>query len=101
MQERQATGRTRTAIVHGPLQRYFVNMHALHNASLIRETLPRHLTKPMPYFGDRHAKHLEFAAKLQVSGPAKRAVTQAKAADTRARNKAAAQSAVAGPSTKV
>lgn len=77
-------------------------MHALHNASLIRETLPRNLTKPIPYFEDRRAKHLEFAARLQVSGPAKRAQTQAKAADTRARKKAATTagtSAAAGPST--
>lgn len=108
MQERQLTSRTQSVITHGPLRRFFLNMHALHNAALIRETLPRHLTKPIPYFEDRHAKHLEFAAQLQVSGPIKRAGAQAKAAETRARNKKADKgapqaaedrTALAGPST--
>lgn len=75
---------------------------------LFERRSPRHLTKPIPYFEDRHAKHLEFAAQLQVSGPIKRAGAQAKAAETRARNKKADKgapqaaedrTALAGPST--
>ncbi len=54
-------------------KRYIINLHAIHKASLIRETLPRHLTRPVPFFTDRVAKHLQCAAQLQVSGPAKRA----------------------------
>lgn len=61
-------------------------MHALHNAHLIRETLPRDLVKPTPYFEDRRAKHDEFAAELRVTGPARRAEALQKGKETRARN---------------
>jgi hypothetical protein len=63
-------------------------MHALHNADLLRETLPRTLTAPIPYFADRDTKHREFAALLRVSGPAKRAATAKKSKETREKNKA-------------
>ncbi|KAI0309904.1 hypothetical protein OF83DRAFT_1088741 [Amylostereum chailletii] len=66
---------------------YLVNMHALHNAALIQETLPRTLTAPLQYFHDREAKHAAFAAELRISGPAKRAATTAKAQATRAKNR--------------
>ncbi len=64
-------------------------MHALHNASLIRKTLPRHHYEPKPYLQDREAEHTRLAKVLQVNGPIKRAKAQAKAAETRAKNKAA------------
>ncbi|KAJ7110985.1 hypothetical protein C8R44DRAFT_541041, partial [Mycena epipterygia] len=57
---------------------FLVNMHALHNAQVIRETLPRHLTAPKPYFLAREAKHFEFAAALRELGPEKRAQAVAK-----------------------
>lgn len=72
---------------HSDDNRYLVNMHALHNAALIRRTLPRHLVAPTRYFADRKAKHNEFAAALRVSGPQRRAETVAKTKATKATNK--------------
>ncbi|KAH8107680.1 hypothetical protein BXZ70DRAFT_884608 [Cristinia sonorae] len=88
-EERRETARTEPVIVHrlGRNDRYFINMHAIHNAALLRRTLPRDLYKPAPYFPNREEKHHEIAAKLQITGPAKRAAAAAKAAETRKRNK--------------
>lgn len=94
-QERLDSPRVEDAIVHSEDTQYILNMHALHNADLIRETLPRHLTAPVPYFHDRRAKHDGFAAELRISGPAKRAETMAKAKATRERNKKAGADAAA------
>ncbi|KAJ6566807.1 hypothetical protein B0H19DRAFT_940681 [Mycena capillaripes] len=88
-QERSLTGRTQAAVKHVETEIYFLNMHGLHNAELIRDTLPRSLTAPIPYFEDRTAKRREFAALLRVSGPAKRAATQKKAKETREKNQRA------------
>jgi len=63
-------------------------MHALHNANLIRETLPTSLYKPQPLFSDRRAKHDEIAAGLRVTGPKKRVAQKEKSKATRAKNKA-------------
>ncbi|KAH9942016.1 hypothetical protein B0H21DRAFT_811258 [Amylocystis lapponica] len=96
-QERAATTRTQSAISHTTAERFLLNMHALHNAALIRETLPRSLTRPKLYIEDRLVKHGEIAAHLRVTGPQKRAQTLAKSAETRARNKAKkAQNVVQG-----
>ncbi|KAJ7842495.1 hypothetical protein B0H13DRAFT_1648786, partial [Mycena leptocephala] len=83
IQERAITGLKQTAVKHVDTEIYFLNMVALHNAHLIRDTLPRSLTKPIPYFQDREAKHREFAALIRVSGPAKRAAALKKAKETR------------------
>ncbi|TFY66993.1 hypothetical protein EVJ58_g1912 [Rhodofomes roseus] len=87
IQERQTTTRTRTAIKHTDVERYLINMHALHNADLIRKTLPRSLSAPTYYYEDRQTKHQEFARGLRIVGPIKRAAAAAKAAETRARKK--------------
>ncbi|KAJ7810168.1 hypothetical protein B0H14DRAFT_2286568, partial [Mycena olivaceomarginata] len=58
-------------VKHSPQERYIVNMHALHNAHLLREVLPRFLTAPTPYLHDRIASHGRFAAQLRETGPAK------------------------------
>jgi hypothetical protein len=63
-------------------------MHALHNANLIRETLPPALYKPQPIFLDRQAKHNEIATGLRVTGPKKRVEQKEKSKATRAKNKA-------------
>ncbi|KAJ7302555.1 hypothetical protein DFH08DRAFT_926143 [Mycena albidolilacea] len=86
-QERQASKITRKMKVHSDDSRFHLNLHALHNAHLVRETLPRHLTAPKPYFPDRHAKHKEFAAILRETGPEKRAQAQARGQATKLRNK--------------
>ncbi|KAH9917046.1 hypothetical protein B0H21DRAFT_850669 [Amylocystis lapponica] len=89
VQEKTTTTRTETIIAHTTAERFLLNMHAIHNAALICSTLPRYLTKPIPYLQDRHERHCELAAVLRKTGPIKRAQTVAKAAETRARNKQA------------
>lgn len=63
------------------------------NADVLRKTLPCRLTRPRPLYPNRREFHASQAAKLQVSGPAKRAAAQEKAAATRAANKAKAAAA--------
>ncbi|KAJ6553634.1 hypothetical protein B0H10DRAFT_1685851, partial [Mycena sp. CBHHK59/15] len=65
IQERNLTSHTQMAIQHENTQVYFINMHTLHNAHLLRDTLPRDLTALIPYFPDRDTKHDEFAALLR------------------------------------
>ena len=64
-------------------------MHALHNAHLIRKTLPRELHAPRPYFPAdlRRAEHDKLAAKARSIGETKRTEQKAKTKATRARNK--------------
>ncbi|KZP22027.1 hypothetical protein FIBSPDRAFT_691258, partial [Athelia psychrophila] len=70
-QERILTSRQEKYIAHTDGSRFFLNMHALHNADLIRETLPRSQTKPIPYFADKKVEHVKSAAALRIAGPAK------------------------------
>ncbi|KAJ3982098.1 hypothetical protein F5890DRAFT_1416419 [Lentinula detonsa] len=86
-QERIETGIPKKIIQHSDCQQYIVNMHALHNSNLLRDTLPRYLTEPIPLVKDRQQKHQELAAQLRISGPAKRAEIQEKSKQTRKRNK--------------
>jgi hypothetical protein len=65
-------------IKHKPVDCFIINMHALHNAHLIRNTLPRDLTRPLPLFSDRQAKHFEWAAKLRVTKDAQRLAAKEK-----------------------
>ncbi|KZT28379.1 hypothetical protein NEOLEDRAFT_1161183 [Neolentinus lepideus HHB14362 ss-1] len=88
-QERQTTSLQERCIVHEDDDRFILNMHALHNAALIRDVLPRSLTKPQRYLSNRSSKLNEISESLRISGPAKRAESAAKAAETRARNKRA------------
>lgn len=48
IQECAITGLKQTAGKHVDTEIYFLNMVALHNAHLIRDTLPRSLTEPIP-----------------------------------------------------
>ncbi|KAJ7364499.1 hypothetical protein DFH08DRAFT_920925 [Mycena albidolilacea] len=65
MQERVESDQIENYIVHGSLDRFFINMHSFHNAHLLRATLPRDLVAPIPLFSDRQAKHVELATQLR------------------------------------
>ncbi|KAI0827855.1 hypothetical protein BC628DRAFT_1409428 [Trametes gibbosa] len=87
MQERKLTERTRSSLIHKPIECYLVNTHVLHNAALLREVLPRELTLPILYVANCEAHHKDRSAFMRFVGPLKRAGAQATAAETRARNK--------------
>ncbi|KAI0086224.1 hypothetical protein BDY19DRAFT_1017745 [Irpex rosettiformis] len=89
-QQKEQIRLTQRTIRHGVMQRYFINMHAIHNAALIRNTLPRHLSKPKPYFENRTAMHRKFADNVSSTNTKRREVTAAKASETRARKAAEA-----------
>ena len=90
IQEREQTTRTIPHMEHADDNKFLVNMHAIHNASLIRETVKTVYGGPKPYFGmDRRSHHNAAAARLRVSGPKKRAEANEKRKATRERNKSA------------
>ncbi|KAI0697348.1 hypothetical protein BC835DRAFT_1405669 [Cytidiella melzeri] len=97
IQERLRTKISVKSVVHRDDGRYILNMHALHNAHLVRSILPRSLTTPVPLVPDWEAFHRQIAEGLRVSGPAKRAETQAKAKNTREKKKQAAMTLPAAP----
>ncbi|EPQ55871.1 hypothetical protein GLOTRDRAFT_105784 [Gloeophyllum trabeum ATCC 11539] len=75
IQERLETNIVETFIQHKSKDHYLINTHSLHNPHLLRQVLPRHLTRPMPRFqgeNDRREKHAEFAAKLRADTDVKR-----------------------------
>ena len=80
------TSRMQTAVIHANDSRWFLNMHALHNAHLIRETVPENLWKPKHYFHDHLAEHKRFAAQARAIGRPKRLESRAKAKATRTKN---------------
>lgn len=85
-QERHETDQNQDFIEHRPLARFLLNTHAFHNAHLIREVVPRHLTRPIPYVEDRKSHHHRIASILRASQNSKRAVNAAKAADRQEEN---------------
>ncbi|KAG5636112.1 hypothetical protein H0H81_009089 [Sphagnurus paluster] len=89
LQERRVESNiTEACIEHKPLDVYLINTHAFHNAHLIRATLPRDLTAPIPYALDRQSHHDQIAQKLRYAQDLKRA--KAKTATKVAEKKAAA-----------
>jgi hypothetical protein len=66
------------SICHEDDKHFVVNTHALHNATLLRQFLPRSLTKPMSLYDDREARHHNIAATLWITQAEKRARTAAK-----------------------
>lgn len=87
----QPTAKTKRKMLHTTHDKYFINLHALHNAWRLREVLPRNLTEPVPYASNREEFHREMARKLQKANPKKRARAKEKAKDTRERKKRAVQ----------
>lgn len=73
MQERVPTTLMQQTILHTNDTHFILNLHALHNAALIRKALPRHLTAPIPYLQDREAEHSKMASSLRTAQNAKRA----------------------------
>ncbi|KAJ7018959.1 hypothetical protein C8F04DRAFT_902466, partial [Mycena alexandri] len=67
MQERGESDQIENYIVHNPLERYFINSHAFHNAHLLRATLPRDLIAPIPLFQDRQQTHFDLAITLRAT----------------------------------
>ncbi|KAJ7031059.1 hypothetical protein C8F04DRAFT_890168, partial [Mycena alexandri] len=67
MQEHVESDQIENYIVHNPLERYFINSHAFHNAHLLRATLPRDLIAPIPLFQDRQQTHFDLATTLRAT----------------------------------
>lgn len=80
MQERVASGQIRAYIEHQAMERFVINMHAFHNAHLIRACLPRLLVAPIVLHTDRQAKHSEVAIDLRAAQEFKRTMTKVRAA---------------------
>ncbi|KAJ7062953.1 hypothetical protein C8F01DRAFT_1082526 [Mycena amicta] len=72
-QERVESDKSEAFIIHKPVDRFIINMHAFHNAHLLRATLPRSLWAPVPLFPDRVSKHKEFAAQLRDNKSSRKA----------------------------
>ena len=76
-------------MTHSSHDKFFINLHALHNAWRLRKVLPRNLTEPIPYVTDREKFHHDMAKKLQKTNPEKRAKAKEKAKETREQKKRA------------
>ena len=88
-QNRQVKTKTKRTMAHSNHDKFFINLHALHNGWRIREVLPRNLTEPVPYIADREEFHHKMAKKLQKKNPQKRAKAKEKAKEARENRKQA------------
>ncbi|KZV86368.1 hypothetical protein EXIGLDRAFT_622070, partial [Exidia glandulosa HHB12029] len=88
-QEREETSRTIPVIEHADNDRFIVNMHAFHNAQLLRIALGRNLSRPIRRTENRSEWLQEKAQEARTILIDKHEQAQEKAAETRARNKAA------------
>lgn len=81
---------------HSDDRHFVINIHALHNATLIWKIIPPRLTLPACIYPDCQAHYFKLAAKLRVSQAEKREATKAKRAATKNTNlaKKAAQQVV-------
>ncbi|KAF9644914.1 hypothetical protein BDM02DRAFT_3121131 [Thelephora ganbajun] len=78
-------------MTHSAHDKFFINLHTLHNAWRLREVLPRNLTEPVPYIANREEFHHEMARKLQKTNPRKPEKAKERARDTRKRKKRAVE----------
>lgn len=83
----QTAAKVERTLTHSTHDKFFINLHALHNAWRLREVLPRNLTEPIPYITNREEFHCKMARKLQKSNPQKRAKAKEKAKDAREQKK--------------
>lgn len=86
MQERQETDRITRSIVHNDDTNFIINLHALHNATLLRKFLPRYMTAPRHLFLNRRKRLDELGIQITEQMTVKKAATAAKAAETRRKN---------------
>ncbi|KAI0682322.1 hypothetical protein BC835DRAFT_1424616 [Cytidiella melzeri] len=76
VQEQTESGKTEMFVEHHhdtTADCFIVNMHAFHNAHLIRLAVPRTLSAPQPLYADCTSKHAEISARLRTSQGEKRA----------------------------
>ena len=88
-QERAESAATRRVLQHRTEQegaKFIVNLHAFHNARLIRKYLPWNLTLPRALYPDRERRLLELGEKVTMEQAQKQTERTRKAAETRARN---------------
>ncbi|THV04305.1 hypothetical protein K435DRAFT_961933 [Dendrothele bispora CBS 962.96] len=88
-QERLKTERTQTLLTHEDDNHFVINMHALHNASLVRNILPRVLIAPRLLHGteeEREAWHGEIVENVRPTMVAKRKKANEKRQETREAN---------------
>ncbi|KAL1657938.1 hypothetical protein GGF50DRAFT_68231 [Schizophyllum commune] len=71
-QEGHEVTSTELAVAHTPFNRHFLNLHALHNAHLIRECLPPHLWRPEVIYAERSVAHREQAEEMRGIGEGRR-----------------------------
>lgn len=91
LQERQESGVEIPVFEHTTGERFVINTHALHNAHLLREALPRDLTKPVPYVQNRRETHEQLATSLRSTQGRKREDLKKKKAAMNASKKASAE----------
>lgn len=82
-QEHETTTQTAPVIEHSNDTHFIINLHALHNAALLREALPRNLTAPTPLHPDSREFCDQTAVKLRILQTEKRKKSAAKAKATR------------------
>jgi hypothetical protein len=104
LQERQESNKIIRTITHRDDTNFIINMHAIHNAMLLRKFLPRYLVLPQHIFANQQQRLDLIGAKLAVDMVAKKAATQAKANETQRKKQEACTAAevvreTAGPSS--
>ncbi|KAJ7197752.1 hypothetical protein GGX14DRAFT_573901 [Mycena pura] len=91
-QERELTNISEAAIEHKGPDIFIINTSAFHNAHLLRRTLPRELTKPIPFDDEaaREREHHRHAATLRDTTKKKRKERESEAS-RKAKDAAAAK----------
>ena len=87
IQEHQVSDRTVSFVEHKDDNHFIINLHALHNATLLRRVLPPALVKPSLVHPNQQEHHYDVAASLRVQREAKRVARNNKGKATRAANK--------------